>query len=85
MEKNETLAELQEKHRMQMKERRDAIKQRKARTRRLIVHGAVAEGFIENSEDMNGEEFQRACANVFYDMGANATSSLQESCGSNLR
>ena len=85
MEKNEALAELQEKHRMQMKEKRDTIKQRKARTRRLIVHGAVAEGFIENSEDMNGEEFQAACANAFYETGANAISTLQESCGSNPR
>ncbi len=57
---NNTLTELQLKHQQQMKEKRDAIKQRKARTHRLIVRGAIAEKAIPNAESMTDEQFQKA-------------------------
>ena len=58
MDKNNGLTELQKKHQEQMKEKRDAIKRRKARTHRLIVRGAIAEKVIPNAESMTDEEFQ---------------------------
>ena len=58
MDKNNDLTELQKKHQEQMKEKRDAIKRRKARTHRLIVRGAIAEKVIPNAESMTDEQFQ---------------------------
>ena len=60
MDKSDDLTELQKKHQKQMKEKRDAIKQRKARTHRLIIRGAIAEKMIPNAEDMTNEQFQEA-------------------------
>ena len=60
MDKNNDLTELQKKHQQQMKEKRDAVKQRKARTHRLIVRGAIAEKVIPNAESMTDEQFQAA-------------------------
>lgn len=54
------LPEEQEKHRQMMKDKRDAIKERKARAHRLIERGAIAEGLFPNAQDMTNEEFQRA-------------------------
>ena len=57
MEKNNDLTEIQKKHREQMKENREKIKQRKVRTHRLIVRGAIAEKLVPNAESMTDEEF----------------------------
>jgi len=81
MEKNNGLTDLQLLHQQQMKEKREAIKRRKARTHRLIVRGAIAENAIEGSEDMTDEQFQNALFQLVGRGSAIATSSLQESLG----
>lgn len=43
---------------------RDADAQRKARTRRLIEHGAVLESVIPVAKDMNGEEVKAMLAQL---------------------
>ncbi len=53
------LTELQKKHQEEIKEKRDALKQRKARTHRLIVKGAIAETVIPNAASMTDEQFQQ--------------------------
>lgn len=83
MEKNE-LTELQLKHQQQMKEKREAIKQRKERTHRLIVHGAIAEQFITNAEAMSDEEFKKALDDKI-NVGMIATSYPQDSHRSDSR
>ena len=85
MEFDEEVKKLQKKHREQLKEKRDSLARRKARTRRLIEHGAVAESFIEGSDSMSADEFKSACVAQFNNVGNNAKGSLQESCGSNPR
>lgn len=55
---NRELTELQLKHQEQLREKREAIKQRKARTRRLIVRGAMVEAMIPGADSMTDEEFQ---------------------------
>ena len=60
MDKNNGFTKLQLKHQQQMKEKRDTIKERKARTHRLIVRGAIAEKVIPNAESMTDEQFQVA-------------------------
>ena len=81
MDKNNGLTELQMKHQQQMKEKRDAIKERKARTHRLIVRGAIAEKVIPNAESMSDEQFQVA---LYHAIGKDdiATSHPQDSHGS---
>lgn len=54
------LTELQLRHQKEMKEKRDALKERKARAHRLIVRGAIAEKAIDGAVEMTDEEFQRA-------------------------
>ncbi len=81
MDKNVELTELQKKHQEQMKERREAIKQRKARTHRLIVRGAIAEKVIPNAESMTDEQFQKALYQAI-DKGDIATCHPQDSHGS---
>ena len=54
------LTELQKRHQQEMREKRDALNDRKARTHRLIVRGAIAESAIEGSAEMTDEEFQEA-------------------------
>jgi len=84
MGKNTDLTELQLKHQLQMKEKREAIKLRKARTHRLIVRGAIAEKVIPNAESMTDEQFQEA---LYQAIGKSdiATGFPQESRGSDLR
>ena len=60
------IKEVQQKHREQMRANRDKVKARKARTHRLIVRGAIAEGAIPGSESMTNEEFQ---AELFRQLG----------------
>lgn len=81
MDKNNGLTEMQMKHQQQMREKRDAIKERKARTHRLIVRGAIAEKAISNAESMTNEQFQRALYTAL-GKGDIATSHPQDSHGS---
>ena len=82
MDKNNNLTELQKKHQEQMKEKRDAVKQRKARTHRLIVRGAIAENAIDGALDMTDEQFQETLLRAVGKSGAIATSHPQDSHGS---
>lgn len=52
------LTELQLMHQAQLREKREAIKERKARTHRLIVRGAMVEALIPDADSMTEEEFQ---------------------------
>lgn len=81
MDKSDDLTELQKKHQKQMKEKRDAIKQRKARTHRLIIRGAIAEKMIPNAEDMTNEQFQDALYQAV-SRGRSVPSHPQDSHGS---
>lgn len=75
------LTELQLKHQVEMKEKREVVKRRKERTHRLIVRGAIAENAIKGAEEMTNEQFQEA---LFRAIGKNAiaTSHPQDSHGS---
>ena len=50
--------ELQIEHQKELKGNRDKLLDRKSRTRRLIQHGAIAETFIQGSENMTPEAFK---------------------------
>lgn len=66
--KNQEITELQRIHQQQMKDKRDALRERKARAHRLIVRGAIAEKLFSHAEDMTNEEFQQALYEAcFYD------------------
>lgn len=65
----EELKQLQEQHRKELKEKRDKINERKARTRRLIKHGAIAEGFVGNAENMTDDEFYQALKKLVWTNG----------------
>ena len=56
MDEKKAISELQEKHRRQMADNRDKVK---ARTRRLIERGAIAESMIDGAEKMTNDEFAR--------------------------
>ena len=60
MDEKKAISELQEKHRKQMADNRDKVKERKARTRRLIERGAIAERLIDGAKTMTNDEFARA-------------------------
>lgn len=60
MDEKKAISELQEKHRKQMADNRDKVKERKARTRRLIERGAIAESIIDGAKTMTNDEFARA-------------------------
>ena len=59
MDEKKAISELQEKHRRQMADNRDKVKERKVRTRRLIERGAIAESMIDGAEKMTNDEFAR--------------------------
>lgn len=59
MDEKKAISELQEKHRRQMADNRDKVKERKARTRRLIERGAIAESMIDGADKMTNDEFAR--------------------------
>ena len=87
MDKNKVLSELekmQELHRKQASEKREAIKQRKVRTRRLIVRGAIAEKVVPNAESMSDELFQQELYRLAGKCDI-ATSHPQDSGGRPLR
>ena len=61
---NSYVKSLQEKHRAQLKENRDKVIERKRRTRRLIIRGAISETLlsktVDNVEDLNEDQFKAA-------------------------
>ena len=59
MDEKKAISELQEKHRRQMADNRDKVKERKARTRRVIERGAIAESMIDGATKMTNDEFAR--------------------------
>lgn len=86
MEKNSNLTELQLQHQKQMKEKRDALKKRKARTHRLIVRGAIAENALgEAAEAMTDAQFEEALFQAVRKSAAVAPCLPPESHGSVLR
>lgn len=58
MTENEKKLE-QAKHRLEEAEMRDRVKERKARTHRLIVHGAALESVMPNVKDMDEDELKK--------------------------
>lgn len=84
MEDDRDITELQKLHQMQMKEKREKLRQRKARTHRLIVRGAIAESLIPNAESMTDMEFQQALYRAV-DIGAVELSYPQDSVRRPLR
>lgn len=85
MENNVNLTELQLLHQKQMQEKREVIRQRKARTHRLIVRGAIAENAIEGAAGMTDEEFRETLYRAFGKSGTGASGSSQKNQGSGLR
>ena len=61
--------ELQKQHQEELREKRDKLKERKSRTRRLIQHGAIAEAFVQGSEDMSPETFKAALQKLLSPIG----------------
>lgn len=59
MDEKKAISKLQEKHRRQMSDNRDKVKERKGRTRRLIERGAIVESMIDGAAKMTNEEFAR--------------------------
>ena len=47
------------KHRLEEAQARDRVKERKARTHRLIVHGAILEKVMPNVVDMTDDELTK--------------------------
>lgn len=62
MDEKKAISELQEKHRRQMADNRDKVKERKARTRRLIERGAIAESMIDGAAKMTNDDLPGLCA-----------------------
>ena len=56
---------LQTKHRLEEAEARDRVKERKARTRRLIQEGAILEKAFPQSERMTLEQLEDFLCEVF--------------------
>lgn len=57
---------LQQKHREQIKENRQKTLDRKNRTHRLIVRGAIAEGVVPDADKMTDGEFQQFLYNAVH-------------------
>lgn len=73
------------KNQQKLKENRDKLKERKNRTHKLIVRGAIAEAAIPGATDMTDEEFQRALFDAIGRYGDAVPCSPQESRGSDPR
>ena len=73
------------KHQQKLKENRDKLKERKSRTHKLIVRGAIAEAAIPGAVDMNDQECQRALFDACGRCGNTVPCSPQESRGSDSR
>lgn len=63
MTENEKKLE-QAKHRLEEAEMRDRVKERKARTHRLIVHGAALENVFPDTKEMSEEEVKIYLSNL---------------------
>lgn len=63
MTENEKKLE-QAKHRLEEAEMRDRVKERKARTHRLIVHGAALESVMPITKEMSEEEVKAYLAKL---------------------
>lgn len=65
---NDEKALLQAKHRLEAAEARDRVKERKARTRRLIQEGAILESVAPNVCSMNLEDLKHELSLRLKDM-----------------
>ena len=54
----------QAKHRLEEAQARDRVKERKARTHRLIVHGAILEKVMPNVVDMTDDELTKYLTDI---------------------
>lgn len=61
--------DLQKQHQDELREKREKLMMRKSRTRRLIQHGAVAESFVQGSEDMSPETFKEELQRLISPIG----------------
>lgn len=61
--------ESQKKHQDELREKREKLMVRKARTRRLIQHGAIAEAFVSGSENMEPEKFKEELQKLLSPVG----------------
>ena len=81
--------ESQKKHQEELREKRDKLMMRKSRTRRLIQHGAIAEAFVQGSEDMEPEKFKEELQRLISPTGRRIRSGPERSdttmCGKELR
>lgn len=62
----EELKALQEKHWAQIKANKEKTLERKNRTHRLIVRGAIAEKLVVDADKMTDEEFQQYLYDCIY-------------------
>ena len=81
--------ESQKKHQEELREKRDKLMMRKSRTRRLIQHGAIAEAFVQGSEDMEPEKFKEELQKLLSPVGRRIREEPERSdttmCGKELR
>lgn len=63
---DEEKKQLQEKHRLQEAQVRDKLYERKARTRRLIEHGAILESVYPEAVNIEGETLKAALEQIFH-------------------
>lgn len=81
--------ESQKKHQEELREKRDKLMMRKSRTRRLIQHGAIAEAFVQGSEDMEPETFKKELQKLISPTGRRIPKGPERSdttiCGKELR
>lgn len=63
---DEEKKQLQEKHRQQEAEARKKLHERKARTRRLIEHGAILESVYPEAVNMDGKTLKATLEPVFH-------------------
>lgn len=64
---DEEKKQLQEKHRKQEAEAREKLHERKARTRRLIEHGAILESVYPEAANMDGKTLKATLEPIFHD------------------
>lgn len=83
--------DIQKKHQENLRDNREKLLVRKARTRRLIEHGAIAESFIPESEEMSPEMFKEKLRALISPTGRRIRSGPERSdttntiCGKELR
>lgn len=82
--------DIQKKHQENLRDNREKLLVRKARTRRLIEHGAIAESFLPESEEMSPEMFKEKLQALFSPIGRRIQSGPERSdtteiCGKELR